>query len=62
MAAISTLLAREAVHPIIKRNNWAGHEAGVIVVFCVVFIVAVGLIGLFVSRQIKSRRTSRTTV
>jgi predicted Na+-dependent transporter len=62
MAAISTLQAREAVHQIAKRNNWAGHEAGVIVVFCVVFIVAVGLIGLFIARKFKSRRTSRTTV
>ena len=58
MAAINTLVAREAAHQIAKRS-WAGHEAGVIVVFCIVFVVAVGVGGLFLSRAIRSRRAAR---
>jgi predicted permease len=63
MAAITI---REATHALSKRSNWAGKEAGVIVVFCVVFIVASGLIGLYLSRFISRKRAekaaSRSTV
>jgi hypothetical protein len=39
MAAINTLVARDAVvGQLIKRENWAQQEPGVIVVFCIVFI------------------------
>jgi hypothetical protein len=62
MAAISSLQARDAVHQFAKRSNWAAREAGVIVVFCVVFIVATGLIFLYVSRAISRRRAARSTV
>lgn len=56
MAPTSTILAR--MHQ--KRaGNWAQREAGVIVVFCVVFIVASGLIGLFLSRLITRKRAER---
>jgi hypothetical protein len=61
MAAISTLQVREAAGQLVRRENWAGKEAGVIVVFCIVFIVAVGLIGLFVSRALGRRRAARAT-
>ncbi len=43
-AIASSLVAREAFSQIAKRENWAAQEAGVVVVFCIVFIVAVGLI------------------
>jgi len=59
MAAISSLQARDGVQHMIKRSNWAGHEAGVVVVFCVVFIVAVGLLSLAVSRALARRRARR---
>jgi hypothetical protein len=62
MAAISTLQLREAGHQLSKRSNWASREAGVIVVFCVVFIVATGLISLWVSRLISRRRAARSVV
>lgn len=62
MAAISSLQVRDAGHQLAKRRNWAGHEAGVIVVFCVVFIVATGLIGLWVSRALARRRAARSNV
>ena len=62
MAVLPSLQTRDAVHQLTKRKNWASHEAGVIVVFCVVFIVASGLIGLKISRVIARRRAARSTV
>ena len=60
MPAINNaLFAREAVSQIAKRSNWASKEAGVIVVFCIVFIVLVGVIGLFIGRRISSARARR---
>lgn len=57
-----SLIARDAqstVHQLAKRENWARKEAGVIVVFCIVFIVAAGLIGLFLYRKMLARRARR---
>lgn len=60
MAAINTsLIAREAVSHLAKRGGWASREAGVIVVFCIVFIVLVGVIGLFISRRVSYARQRR---
>lgn len=59
MPAINALVAREAVSTIAKRQNWAQKEAGVIVVFCIVFIVAVGIIGLFIGRKISAARARK---
>lgn len=39
MAAINSLIAREAVHQLVRRKNWPAKNVGVMVVFC---IVAVG--------------------
>ena len=61
MAAISTLQVREAANQLTKRDNWAHQEAGVVVVFCIVFVVAVGLIGLWISRALARRRIARET-
>jgi hypothetical protein len=56
MAAI----VHNPVNQLIKRDgNWASQEAGVIVVFCIVFIVGTGLIGLWISRFIARRRAAR---
>lgn len=57
MPAINTraVVLNDAISHIAKRSNWAGREAGVIVVFCIVFIVAVGLIGLLISKKMKAR-------
>jgi hypothetical protein len=39
MAAINALAVRDAsLHMLAKRKNWAAREAGVVVVFCIVFI------------------------
>ncbi|WYZ41913.1 hypothetical protein EsH8_V_000808 [Colletotrichum jinshuiense] len=59
MPAINTIVARDVVHQLAKRQNWANQEAGVIVVFCIVFIVASGVIGLLVSRCISRRKAAR---
>ncbi|KAJ8067371.1 hypothetical protein OCU04_004722 [Sclerotinia nivalis] len=53
---MATIQIREATQQLVKRKNWAAREPGVIVVFCVVFIVAAGLIGLQLSRWITRRR------
>lgn len=59
MPAISnTMIARDAMSHIAKRG-WAKREAGVIVVFCIVFIVLVGVIGLFISRRCAYARNKR---
>jgi len=63
MAAISKqLIATHAVSELVKRKNWAAREPGVIVVFCIVFIVAVGLLGLFISKQCAKRRASKSQI
>ncbi|KAF7861442.1 hypothetical protein EAF04_008007 [Stromatinia cepivora] len=53
---MATIQIREATQQLVKRKNWAAREPGVIVVFCVVFVVAAGLIGLQLSRWITRRR------
>lgn len=60
MPAISNaVIAREAISHIAKRSTWASRQAGVIVVFAIVFIVLVGVIGLFISRRCASARARR---
>jgi hypothetical protein len=59
MPAIQSLVARNAISQISKRENWARQEAGVVVVFCIVFIVGVGLIALFVHKKLQARKAGR---
>ena len=61
MPAINTaIVARDTISQLTKRReNWAGHEAGVIVVFCIVFIVGVGLIALFAHKKLAARRAAK---
>ncbi|KAF1838322.1 hypothetical protein BDW02DRAFT_594779 [Decorospora gaudefroyi] len=54
MAAISMPLAARAeytLHQLAKRDNWAEREPGVIVVFVIVFLVAVLVIALFINKK-----------
>ncbi|KAI0595921.1 hypothetical protein F4775DRAFT_341269 [Biscogniauxia sp. FL1348] len=63
MPAINNaLVARETFSRIVPRENWAQQEAGVVVVFCIVFVVAVGLIGLWISKCIAKRRATKQAV
>ncbi|KAI9796294.1 MAG: hypothetical protein M1833_006379 [Piccolia ochrophora] len=44
-----------------KRANWAGQNAGIILVFCIVGIIAIGVISLFVYRKVTARKAARAT-
>ncbi|KAJ0119144.1 hypothetical protein J7T55_013380 [Diaporthe amygdali] len=60
MPAINNaLVAREAFSHIAKRENWAQKEAGVVVVFCIVFVVALGVLSLFISKKISAARARK---
>lgn len=57
-----SVVVRDTLNLIAKRHsNWAGKEAGVIVVFCVVFIVLVGLVALFIHKKCAARRERKGT-
>ncbi|KAL2159711.1 hypothetical protein VTH06DRAFT_2280 [Thermothelomyces fergusii] len=60
MAAINySLVARDSFSTLAKRTNWAGKNPGVMVVFCVLFVVGVGLIGLWIYKKVLARRERR---
>lgn len=62
MPAISTaIVARDSFAHIAKRN-WASEEPGVIVVFCITFLVLVGLVALFIHKKLAARRERRQQV
>ncbi|KAI0179114.1 hypothetical protein GGR52DRAFT_570014 [Hypoxylon sp. FL1284] len=62
MAAVDyALVARDNLSHIAARSNWASREPGVIVVFCIVFVVGVGLIGLWISKCIAARKSKTVT-
>ncbi|KAI2625868.1 hypothetical protein GGR54DRAFT_637642 [Hypoxylon sp. NC1633] len=63
MPAINNaVIARDSFSRIVPRENWAQQEAGVVVVFCIVFVVAVGLIGLWISKAITRRRAKKASI
>ncbi|KAI2638932.1 hypothetical protein GGS26DRAFT_364142 [Hypomontagnella submonticulosa] len=64
MPAINNaVVARDTFSRILAREeNWAQQEAGVVVVFCIVFVVAVGLIGLWISKAISKRRAKKAAL
>ncbi|EEP79697.1 predicted protein [Uncinocarpus reesii 1704] len=63
MAAISKLIIRDDVaHQLVKRANFASRNPGVILVFCIVGIVGIGLAALFIHRKWLARRAARTGV
>lgn len=62
MPVITTTLSRDdhgISNGLTKRDNWAAEEPGVILVFCIVFIVGCGIFALIVQRAIKHRREER---
>jgi hypothetical protein len=65
MAAIDTsLLARSetALHTLVKRKNWAAHEPGVILVFCIIGALAILLIAIFINKKISERRARKAQI
>ncbi|KZZ91118.1 hypothetical protein AAL_06859 [Moelleriella libera RCEF 2490] len=64
MAAINTALiareAAEALNAFAKReDSWPHRNPGVMVVFCIVFVVAVGVTGLYISKCLARRKESK---
>ncbi|KAF3397812.1 hypothetical protein F1880_005818 [Penicillium rolfsii] len=48
--------SRNGLSSIAKRRNWASREPGVILVFCILFIVGLGIIALIIYRKWMARR------
>lgn len=60
MPAINpTLVARDTFSHIAKRQNWAAKEAGVVLVFCILFVVFVGVTALIISKKLAARRRNK---
>ncbi|KAI9695663.1 MAG: hypothetical protein M1836_006115 [Candelina mexicana] len=38
---------------------WTGHNAGIMVVFVIVFIIAVGLLALYIQKKLAQRRAAK---
>ncbi|KAG4436312.1 hypothetical protein IFR05_008206 [Cadophora sp. M221] len=62
MASTALETRKTMVHLLNTREeNWASREVAVVVLFCVVFIVATGLLGLCISRAWGRRKAKRQT-
>ncbi|OBT80808.1 hypothetical protein VF21_00015 [Pseudogymnoascus sp. 05NY08] len=59
MPTIHTLDARDVAMQLSKRENWAKKEAGVVVVFCIVGVVALGVTWLCIHKWMLRRRANR---
>lgn len=61
MPAISFVERPQTVelHSIAKRSNWASKNPGVVLVFCIVFLVATGVFSLMVYRKCSKRRRGK---
>jgi uncharacterized BrkB/YihY/UPF0761 family membrane protein len=48
-------------YSIVKRNrdNWANKHRGVVLVFCIVFLVVVGVMALFAYRKFLKRKAEK---
>lgn len=53
-------MRRAAGHILERRRNWAAREPGVVLVFCILFIVIVLLVALFITRKLQARRAARS--
>ncbi|KAJ5634045.1 hypothetical protein N7528_001887 [Penicillium herquei] len=47
------------IHVLAKRKNFASRNPGVILVFCIVFLVALGVISLFIYRWMLRRQAEK---
>lgn len=48
-----------SVYSVVKRGNWADKNRGVVLVFCIVFLVAVGIVALFAYRRMLKRKADK---
>ncbi|KAJ5342375.1 hypothetical protein N7541_011499 [Penicillium brevicompactum] len=51
--------APPSVYSAVKRGNWADRNRGVVLVFCIVFLVVVGVIALFAYRRMLKRKADK---
>lgn len=42
-----------------KRSDWASRNPGPILVFCIVFVVGLGIVLLFVYRKLMARKAAK---
>lgn len=56
---VPTKLASSALYSFVKRGNWADENRGVVLVFCIVFLVAVGILALFAYRRMLKRKADK---
>ncbi|KAJ5612965.1 hypothetical protein N7510_006159 [Penicillium lagena] len=47
------------IHSLIKRKNWAAKNPGVVLVFCIVFLVGCGIASLFIYRRWLKRKAEK---
>jgi predicted MFS family arabinose efflux permease len=52
-------VASPFLYPVIKRHNWADKHRGVVLVFCIVFLVVVGVMALFAYRRWLKRKADK---
>ncbi|EGD99440.1 hypothetical protein TESG_06875 [Trichophyton tonsurans CBS 112818] len=63
MAAILSLRdVHAASHQLAKRKNWAAREPGVVLVFCIIFVIAVGVLSTYLYRRMQRRKAAAGTV
>jgi predicted negative regulator of RcsB-dependent stress response len=58
---VHLLLKRADLHQLVKRKNWAARNPGVVLVFCIVFLVALGLVALVAYRRWLKRKANKET-
>jgi hypothetical protein len=58
MPALDSLAVATQRH-VLEKRDWASENPGPILVFCIVFIVAFGVISLFIYRKCMSMRAAR---
>lgn len=59
MAVIGKVHDYQHTHELLKRHNWASRNPGVILVFCIVFLVALGFCTLFIYRRVLRRKAEK---
>lgn len=61
MAVIRQIPQSQAlnIHRIAKRSNWASKNPGVVLVFCIVFLVGLGIVSLFIYRRVLQKKAEK---
>ncbi|KAJ5924943.1 hypothetical protein N7454_007582 [Penicillium verhagenii] len=61
MAAISlgSPLQASSLYTLAKRRNFASRNPGVVLVFCIVFLVGLGIVSLLIYRQVLKKKAQK---